>query len=301
MRILSVSQAVSHLRELMENDLVLGDVWISGEVSGPRLQPSGHCYFVLKDSLSQLRGVMFRSAYTRLQRSSEYLQQGAQVIVHGRMTVYEARGELQIVVDFVQPEGVGLRHAQFEKLRQQLEEEGLFDASRKRPLPRFPRRIGVVTSPVGAVFHDICNILRRRWPLAQVVLAPTASTELAQVRLRDVPVGGSTPLAAGMLCALDLLEGELRRNAEVVPWMVLVTDGRGNVGLDGGLGSEDARTIAARLRSSAVNVLVLDTAGPGSGAARELARAADADYVRLSTTSADGIVESVRSRLAGRS
>ncbi len=173
MRVLTVSQAISYLRELLETDIVLGDVWISGEVSGPRTQPSGHTYFTLKDAGAQLRGVMFRSALLRQRRMADYLAQGSQVIAHGRLTVYEARGELQVVVDFVQPEGVGLGHAQFERLRQQLEEEGLFDPARKRPLPAFPKRIGVVTSPAGAVFHDICNVLRRRWPLSEVVLAPT--------------------------------------------------------------------------------------------------------------------------------
>lgn len=174
MHILTVSQAVAYLRELIDNDLVLADVWVSGEVSGPRTQPSGHTYFTLKDAGSQLRSVLFRSAQMRQRRLVDHLTQGSQVIVHGRLTVYEARGELQVVVDFVQPEGVGLKHAQYERLRLQLEEEGLFDTARKRPLPAFPRRVGVVTSSVGAVFHDICNVLRRRWPLAEVVLAPTS-------------------------------------------------------------------------------------------------------------------------------
>ncbi|MGE3984629.1 MAG: exodeoxyribonuclease VII large subunit, partial [Dehalococcoidia bacterium] len=173
MRILTVTQAASYLRELIETDIILGDVWISGEVSGPRTQPSGHTYFTLKDAGAQLRAVMFRSALMRQRKMAEHLAQGSQVIAHGRLSVYEARGELQVVVDFVQPDGVGLRHAQFERLRAQLEEEGLFDESRKRQLPRVPRRIGVVTSPSGAVFHDICNVLTRRWPLAEVVLAPT--------------------------------------------------------------------------------------------------------------------------------
>ena len=173
MRVLTVSQLLSYLRELLESDLVLADVWVSGEVSGARTQPSGHTYFTLKDANAQLRSVLFRPTQARQRRMIDYLTQGAQVIVHGRLGVYEARGELQIVIDFVQPEGVGLRHAQFERLRQQLEEEGLFDPSRKRPLPRFPRRVGVVSSPAGAVFHDICNVLQRRWPLAEVVLAPT--------------------------------------------------------------------------------------------------------------------------------
>ncbi len=194
MRILSVSQAVSYLRELLETDVVLGDVWISGEVSGPRTQPSGHTYFVLKDADAQLRSVLFRSALLRQPQVGEYLTQGSQVIVHGRLTVYEARGELQIVVDFVQPEGVGLRHAQFERLRAQLEEEGLFEQSRKRPLPTFPRRIGVATSSAGAVFHDICNVLARRWPLTEVVLAPT-------------PVQGPDALP-GVVAAIGTLNGE---------------------------------------------------------------------------------------------
>ena len=173
MRILTVSQAASYLRELIETDIVLGDVWISGEISGPRTQPSGHTYFTLKDAGAQLRAVMFRAALMRQRRMAEHLVQGSQVIANGRLSVYEARGELQIVVDYVQPEGVGLRHAQFERLRTQLEEEGLFEQSRKRPLPLIPKRIGVVTSQSGAVFHDICNVLTRRWPLAEVVLAPT--------------------------------------------------------------------------------------------------------------------------------
>jgi exodeoxyribonuclease VII large subunit len=197
MRIITVSQAASYLRELIETDVVLGDIWISGEVSGARTQPSGHTYFTLKDSVAQLRSVMFRSAMQRSRRSGDYLVQGSQVIAHGRLTVYEARGELQLVVDFVQPDGVGLRHAQFERLRAQLEEEGLFDESRKRPLPRFPRRIGVVSSQAGAVFHDICNILKRRWPLVEVVFTPT-------------PVQGPDAVAGVVACLETLnLQGDI--------------------------------------------------------------------------------------------
>ena len=194
MNILSVSQAIAYLRELLETDIVLGDIWISGEVSGPRTQPSGHTYFTLKDPDAQLRGVMFRSAHIKQRTAAEHLAQGTQVIVHGRLTIYEARGELQIVVDFVQPEGVGLRQAQFERLRQQLEEEGLFDATRKRPLPEIPQRIGVVTSPAGAVLHDITNVLERRWPLAELVLAPT-------------PVQGPNSIA-GVVGAIESLNQE---------------------------------------------------------------------------------------------
>jgi exodeoxyribonuclease VII large subunit len=173
MQVLTVTQALSYLRELIESDIVLGDVWISGEVSDARKHSSGHAYFTLKDTTAQIRGVVFSSALQRQPRLAEFLTNGSQVIAHGRLSVYEPRGALEVVVDFLQPEGVGLQNAQFERLRQRLEEEGLFDAARKRPLPAFPRRVGVVTSAAGAVFHDICNILRRRWPVAEVVLAPT--------------------------------------------------------------------------------------------------------------------------------
>jgi exodeoxyribonuclease VII large subunit len=169
MDVYSVSEVTTYLRELLETNPHLADLWISGEVSNLSRSPAGHVYFTLKDETAQLRCVFFRRP-----NMGAPLDQGMQVVAHGRVSLYEVRGELQFYVDFVQPEGVGVLHAQFERLKAQLEEEGLFDEARKRPLPRFPCRIGVVTSPVGAVFHDICNILGRRWPLAEVVLAPTA-------------------------------------------------------------------------------------------------------------------------------
>jgi len=169
MQVYSISEVTTYLRELLEATPHLADLWVSGEVSNLNRSPAGHVYFTLKDENAQLRCVFFRRP-----NMGAPLDQGMQVVAHGRVSLYEVRGDLQFYVDFVQPEGVGVLHAQFERLKAQLEEEGLFDEARKRPLPRFPRRIGVVTSPVGAVFHDICNILGRRWPLAEVVLAPTA-------------------------------------------------------------------------------------------------------------------------------
>lgn len=169
MQVYSISEVTSYLRELLETTPHLADLWITGEVSNLSRSPAGHVYFTLKDENSQLRCVFFRRP-----NMGAPMQQGAQVVAHGRISLYEVRGELQFYVDFVQPEGVGVLHAQFERLKAQLEEEGLFDEARKRPLPRFPLRIGVATSPTGAIFHDICNILGRRWPLAEVVLAPTA-------------------------------------------------------------------------------------------------------------------------------
>ncbi len=169
MQVYAVHQVANHLRELLESDLFLSDLWISGEVSNQRKYPSGHTYFSLKDSDSALSAVLFKSANTGFQFTD-----GDQVIAHGKIDFYVVRGDLQFIVDFVQPEGVGALQAEFERLKARLQEEGLFDQARKRPLPRFPRRIGVVTSSAGSVFHDICHVLQRRWPLGEILLAPTA-------------------------------------------------------------------------------------------------------------------------------
>jgi exodeoxyribonuclease VII large subunit len=164
-----VSWLARYLKELIESDLRLSNIWVEGEVSNLTRSSAGHLYFTLKDEGAQLRGVMFR----RPDRVGAPVENGAQVLAHGNVSFYEARGDLQLIVDFVQPAGIGVWQAQFERLREQLESEGLFDPARKRPLPPFPRRLGVVTSPTGAVFHDICHVASRRWPLAEIVLAPT--------------------------------------------------------------------------------------------------------------------------------
>src|SRR3990172_7731734 len=163
-----VSWLARYLKELIESDLRLSNIWVDGEVSNLSRPASGHLYFTLKDEEAQIRCVMFRRA-----GSGQALENGAQVLAHGNVSLYEARGDLQLIVDFVQPAGVGVWQAQFERLKEQLEGEGLFDPARKRPLPPFPRRVGVVTSPTGAVFQDICHVAARRWPLAEIVLAPT--------------------------------------------------------------------------------------------------------------------------------
>jgi len=165
----SVSQLATYLRELLETDLHLADLWVEGEVSNLSRSTAGHTYFTLKDEFAQIRCVMFRRQYG----GAIALENGVQVVAHGRISLFEKRGELQLNVDFLQPAGVGIWQAQFERLKAQLEEEGLFELSRKRPLPAFPQVIGVVTSPTGAVFHDVCQIVGRRWPLAEIVLAPT--------------------------------------------------------------------------------------------------------------------------------
>ena len=164
----SVSWLARYIKTVFEGDLRLTNLWTEGEISNLSRSQRGHVYFTLKEADAQIRCVMFQRQYR-----GAPLDNGAQVLAHGNVSFYEQRGDVQIIVDFVQPAGVGARRAEFERLKDKLEEEGLFDQARKRPLPPFPQRVGVVTSPTGAVFHDICNVLSRRWPLAEVILAPT--------------------------------------------------------------------------------------------------------------------------------
>ena len=173
MHVYEVHQVTTYLRELFESDPHLGDLWIHGEVSNVSRPASGHVYFTLKDAAGQLRSAFFQRRGAPSGATSRLIENGSAVVAHGRVGVYEQRGDLQFYVDFVQPEGVGALQAEFERLRARLDEEGLFDPSRKRALPRFPQRIGVVTSASGAVFKDICHVLARRWPVAEIVLAPT--------------------------------------------------------------------------------------------------------------------------------
>jgi exodeoxyribonuclease VII large subunit len=166
----TVSSLTAYIKDCFESDRLLQDVWLEGEVSNCKQWPSGHVYFTLKDEGSSISCVIWRSA-ARLMPVLP--ADGQAVLLHGRISVYELRGTYQLYVDQVQPAGLGLLHARFEALKAQLSEEGLFDAAHKRPLPPFPRRIGVVTSPRGAALRDILNVLRRRYPLVEIVLAPT--------------------------------------------------------------------------------------------------------------------------------
>jgi len=166
-KIHSVADVNRYLRELLEIDDLLADIWVSGEVSNLSESAAGHLYFTLKDETSQLRCVFFRP------KLAITLENGAAVITHGRISIYEVSGALQLYVDLVQLEGVGILHLEFERLKAKLEEEGLFEPARKRSLPLFPKRIGVVTSPTGAVFYDIANIIGRRYPLVELILSPT--------------------------------------------------------------------------------------------------------------------------------
>lgn len=165
--LLSVSDVTRLIRNSLEDQFQ--DVWIEGEISNLRAPSSGHLYFTLKDSQSQLRGVLFRSVALRLRFA---LQEGLAVIARGRISVYEPRGEYQLIVDSLEPKGVGAFQLAFEQLKERLSQEGLFDEARKRRLPAFPRTVGVVTSLTGAAIRDIVAVLRRRCPIVNILIAP---------------------------------------------------------------------------------------------------------------------------------
>lgn len=166
--IYTVSQLSSHTKQTLERDSALQDLWVSGEVSNLARPGSGHSYFSIRDGKATMRCVMFRNS-----RGAHYLDNGAAIILHGRVSIYEQRGDLQIIADIAQPEGVGELQLKLEQLKLQLDREGIFDQSRKRELPRFPTKIAVVTSPTGSVWHDIQNVARRRYPLVELALAPS--------------------------------------------------------------------------------------------------------------------------------
>ena len=168
--LISVSELNEYMRMLLDSDPVLGSVFVRGEISNfTNHYKTGHFYFSLKDEGALVRAVMFRGNAQKLRFLPE---NGMKVILHGRVSVFPRDGQYQIYVDDIQPDGVGALYLAFEQLRTKLEAEGLFDAARKRPLPRFPRRIGVITAPTGAAVRDILHILSRRWPLAEVILYP---------------------------------------------------------------------------------------------------------------------------------
>ena len=168
--LLSVSELNEYMRMLLDSDPLLGSVFVRGEISNfTNHYKTGHFYFSLKDEGALVRAVMFRGNAQKLRFLPE---NGMKVILHGRVSVFPRDGQYQIYVDDMQPDGVGALYLAFEQLRQKLEAEGLFDPARKRPIPRFPRKIGVITAPTGAAVRDIMHILGRRWPLSEVILYP---------------------------------------------------------------------------------------------------------------------------------
>jgi exodeoxyribonuclease VII large subunit len=166
---LTVRELTGYIKRLLENDTRLSSVWVRGEISNFKWHTSGHIYFTLKDDVSQLKCVMFRSAAQRLRFKPD---NGMQVLLYGNVTVYERDGAYQLYAQEMEPAGVGALHLQYEQLKQRLEAEGLFDPELKRRLPALPRRIGIVTAPTGAAVRDMITISKRRFPGVRLLLAP---------------------------------------------------------------------------------------------------------------------------------
>ena len=166
----TVTRLTAHLRQVIEADPALQDVWVRGELSNVSRPASGHLYFTLKDAGASLRGVMWKTEASRLKLP---LRDGMEVEAHGKIGIYEVGGQYQLYADVLRPVGEGALYAEFLRLKSMLEAEGLFDSSRKREIPQLPRRIGIVTSSTGAALRDMLNTLRRRLPIVDVLLAPS--------------------------------------------------------------------------------------------------------------------------------
>src|SRR5881396_1558355 len=185
-KIFTVGELTRQIRGALETKF--GAVWVQGEISNYKLHPSGHQYFTLKDQRAQISCVIWRDTMAPLRQP---LVDGAQVQVYGMVTVFEARGQYQLNVQILQPRGIGLLQAKFEALKRKLEAEGLFAEERKRPLPKFPRRIGIITSPTGAAIRDMLNVLRRRAPWLQILISPvcvqgTGAAQEIAVAIREL-------------------------------------------------------------------------------------------------------------------
>src|SRR5438309_3708918 len=185
-KVLTVAELTRAIRGMLETKF--GAVWVQGEISNYKLHPSGHQYFTLKDQRAQIGCVIWRDT---MAPARQPLVDGAQVQVYGTVTVYPARGQYQLSVQILQPRGIGLLQAKFEALKRKLEAEGLFAAERKRTLPKFPKRIGIVTSSSGAAIRDILNVLRRRAPWLQILINPvrvhgTGAAQEIAVAIREL-------------------------------------------------------------------------------------------------------------------
>jgi exodeoxyribonuclease VII large subunit len=264
-RVYSVSQLNAEIRAMLESRYA--EVWVEGEISNCRLWNTGHLYFTLKDSSAQLRAVMWRTALRGLKFRPE---DGMQVVARGRLGVYEAKGEYQLVCEMIEPRGVGALQVALEQLKKKLGAEGLFEQARKRQLPRLPRKIGIVTSLDGAALRDIIKVLSRRYPNAHLVIAPTR-----------VQGDGAAQEIARALDAVGRIEG-----------VDVVIAGRGGGAIED-LWSFNEETVARAIARSPVPVisavghetdvtiadLVADLRAPTPSAAAELVVTARDEFV----------------------
>ena len=223
---LGVSDLTRYLRQLLESDEILQDIWVQGEISNLSRPSSGHIYFTLKDETAALRCVIWRSTNFKLKLG---LQNGAAVEAHGHISIYERDGNYQLYVDGIRMAGEGWLYQEFMRLKARLEAEGLFDMERKRAIPARPARIGIVTSPTGAALQDILNTLRKRYPLAEVIISPAA------VQGEDAPLQ--------IVAAIQLL------NHHVHPDVILL--GRGGGSLEDLRAFNDERVVRAIVASEA--------------------------------------------------
>lgn len=169
-KVATVSQLNTYLKQILDKNIILNDIWIKGEISNFKLHYSGHMYITLKDEGGVLKAVMFRASAAHLSFMPE---DGMKVLARGRVSVYEAGGSYQLYITEMTPDGVGALYIAYEQLKKKLEQEGLFDESHKKPIPQYPEKIGVITATTGAAVRDIINVITRRYPYAEIIIYPS--------------------------------------------------------------------------------------------------------------------------------
>ncbi|HZT75441.1 MAG TPA: exodeoxyribonuclease VII large subunit [Vicinamibacterales bacterium] len=286
-RVFRVSDLTVAIRDLLEDRFV--EVWIEGELSNCKVWNNGHLYFTLKDDRSQLKGFMFRSTLRYLKFKPA---DGQHVIARGKVTVYEPRGEYQLECEHLEPKGVGALQVAFEQLKQRLQQEGLFDADRKRPLPALPRKIGIVTSLDGAAIRDIVNVLGRRHANAHLVICPArvqgadAAPDVARALRQIARVPGVDVVIVGR--GGGSIEDLWAFNEEMVARAI----GRVPVPVISAVGHETDYTIAD---------FVADVRAPTPSAAAEIVVARQDEFCGRIDRQHDRLVALVRSRVQGLS
>jgi exodeoxyribonuclease VII large subunit len=281
--ILTVTQLTIQIKDLLEGSFP--DLWVEGEISNLGIPQSGHAYFTLKDEHSQIRAVLFRSSQRFLKFT---LQHGMQVICRGRVSVYEQRGEYQLIVDYIEPKGVGALQMAFEQLKAKLEKEGLFDLDHKRPLPLLPQRIGIITSPTGAAIRDMLRVIKRRHPRMQILLYP-------------VPVQGPEAAPA-------IVEAVLYFNREQNVDVMII--GRGGGSLED-LWAFNEETVARAIFASKIPVIsavghetdytisdfVADLRAPTPSAAAEMVVKSEESFREFISSLESGLIRSIRRQI----